>query len=212
MSTLIERLKQFNAKERYFLVRQVLGVKELHIGQPLRTRLEEALEIEIPATAPQFAAMDYHLDWLYAALQDPTDNQPQANPDLGQELGGKMIRASQEDIDFLIAFEKDEVTHVILLEAKAYTSWSQKQINDKTARLRNIFPDAILKSGVQPYLVLMSPSEATRLKPNGCPSWMLRNNNFIWIKLDIDPCKKITRCDEEGHPDQGGQLWKVDAR
>lgn len=212
MTTLIERLKLFNAKERYFLLRQVLGVEEFHLGQPLRGQLEEALGIEIPVAAHQFAAMDYHLDWLYAALHNPPYNEPQVNPDFGPKLGGKMIRASQEDIDFLIAFEKDDVTHIILLEAKAYTGWSQKQIDDKTARLRNIFPEAILNSGVRPYLVLMSPSKATRMKPNDCPSWMLRNDKFIWIELEIDVCKKVTRCSEQGLPAQKGQHWMVETR
>lgn len=212
MNTLIERLKHFNAKERYFLLRQVLGKNNFRLDQKLRSDLEKALGIEIPQDAPLFAAMDYHLDWIYAALQDPQDNEPQPNPDMGKESGGKLIRASQEDIDFLIAFEKDDVTHIVLLEAKAYTGWSQKQIDDKTLRLRNIFSEDVLMSGVRAYLVLMSPSEPERLKPDGCPSWMLRDEAFIWIPLEIDPCKKVTRCDEAGNANQDGGLWIVENR
>ncbi len=65
MSDLIELLDDLNSKERFFLVRQALG--EFQLGADFRQELGEAIGLAIPSGA--FSWMDYHLDWLVAALR-----------------------------------------------------------------------------------------------------------------------------------------------
>ena len=64
MIHLIELLESFNRKERYFLIRQAVGGFKL--SDEFRRELGNATGLAIPQDA--FAAMDYHLDWLTAAL------------------------------------------------------------------------------------------------------------------------------------------------
>jgi hypothetical protein len=64
--SLEHRLALFNAKERFALIQRVLGVKVVpHAGF-----LDEILEACNITAKPEnvFCAMDFHLDWLYAAL------------------------------------------------------------------------------------------------------------------------------------------------
>ena len=57
--------------------------------------------------------------------------------------GFENINETQEDIDLLIAFESDHeggaVTHLVLIEAKAYVHWINGQLKSRAKRLRDIF-------------------------------------------------------------------------
>jgi predicted ATP-grasp superfamily ATP-dependent carboligase len=64
MQNLIKYLKDFNSKERFFLVGQILGNPSFTLASEFREKLSDLLEIPIPADA--LSAMDYHIDWLYA--------------------------------------------------------------------------------------------------------------------------------------------------
>ena len=66
MSEVIKWLKTFNAKERYFLLAYAQDQEELKLGPFFRGQLSQKLGVVVPEDA--FIAMDYHLDWLYAAL------------------------------------------------------------------------------------------------------------------------------------------------
>jgi hypothetical protein len=113
--------------------------------------------------------MDYHFDWLYASLQladrFPHDadlkDQPFESPDfrLPKAKQPVYVNENQEDIDLLVAFETVDTTHLVLVEAKGATSWSNAQLNSKLGRMKTIFdPDAKWsRSDVQPHLVLISP-------------------------------------------------------
>lgn len=53
-----------------------------------------------------------------------------------------LMTATQEDIDFLIAFaDKDDssLVHLVMLEAKGVTGWSNSQLARKARRLNAIF-------------------------------------------------------------------------
>lgn len=205
MNKLIQRLKDFNAKERYFLIRQVLGIPEFAIDQKFREALV-TVGITIPEEAKTYWAMDYHLNWLYAALHPAPDGKPQSN-------AAKNIKPNQEDVDFLIAYEADEVTHIVLLEAKGVTGWTNEQLGSKRERLNNMFTPDILAQGVQPHFVLISPKESKGLKAEGFPEWMCSGGKFPWLRLMLDSGElKVTHCDPLGKAKQGGDHWKVEPR
>ena len=141
--------------------------------------------------------MDYHLDWLYAAtvLLQANQQTPYSNKKLG-------IQANQEDIDFIIAFDRT----LILIEAKGDTPWSNEQLASKKARLDFMF-DADFQplAGVDKVLyVLMSPVEINWNHAES-PSKGLKSKNLpkgvssddVWMPLGMDKdLLKITRCDE----------------
>ncbi|MCX8042892.1 MAG: hypothetical protein N3B18_02055 [Desulfobacterota bacterium] len=93
------------------------------------------MRLKIPKAV--FAAIDYHLDWLYASLKIAASN------DTATVFPNRkgMIKAHQEDVDFLIAYEANDVYHLILIEAKGVTGLTNKQMTSKANRLRDIFGD-----------------------------------------------------------------------
>ena len=66
--------------------------------------------------------MDYHIDWLYASLNLAKDN----NPAKVYPNEKNVIKGQQEDIDWLIAFKGQSKYHLVLIEAKGVTGWSNK--------------------------------------------------------------------------------------
>jgi hypothetical protein len=182
--SLIDRLKCFNAKERYWVVHAALG----HF-KPSREFLEGAAKaagVAPPAKhCPDesiFLAMDYHLNWLCAALwvaltpsekagtaisnkRTPTETM---TPDhstsgpLGKDRA--LMENSQEDVDLLLAYPRpDGVTQVILIEAKCTGSFTKNQLGSKFSRLEGILgsigkKDFVDASKVSIKMILMSPN------------------------------------------------------
>ena len=130
MLNLIEHLRSFNRKERFILLTEALGRERL--GEDFRRRLGEAIGMTIPADA--YVAMDYHLDWLQMALH-LADNPPPKEPIRNDDL----VTGNQEDSDLLVAFDHELTTHIVLIEAKVETGWTNKQLNSKAERLSRIF-------------------------------------------------------------------------
>lgn len=102
MVTVLKYLREFNRKERFYLVGMALGNPQFQLCKQFRETLGEALSLQVPEGA--FAAMDYHLDWLAASLRLA------ANGEAGvpYRRDQRVITATQEDIDFLVAYEADE--------------------------------------------------------------------------------------------------------
>jgi hypothetical protein len=86
MPTLLTALRSFNRKERFLLLQWVLDRPGFPLGEGFRMKLEEACELEL--SGETVVAMDYHLDWLYAALRWARD-------DL---VPGTQIARDQDDI------------------------------------------------------------------------------------------------------------------
>ena len=90
----------------------------------------------VPADA--FVAMDYHLDWIQMALYlARTPDPPRPIPKeavLGD--GQKNINENQMDVDLLVAFDEGATTHLVLVEAKMETGWTNQQLCSKATRLR----------------------------------------------------------------------------
>ena len=97
MLDLIELLETLNRKERFFLIRQALGT--FRLDDEFRRRLGEATCLAIPCDA--FAAMDYHLEWLAAALCAYECG----NVDCLFDNRQRVVRGNQEDTDLLVVFK-----------------------------------------------------------------------------------------------------------
>ena len=202
---LLTNLRLFNRKERYFLVGLALDNQRFRLGSGFRQQLEAELGLCIPVDA--YAAMDYHLDWLYASLflaQQPDCRAVFDNKD-------ELVSANQEDADFLVAYREGEQHHLVLVEAKASTAFTNSQLRSKAKRLRAIFGEAGDRwPGVTPHFVLASPRQPQRLELAEWPAWMLSAGKVAWIRLPMpEGLVSVTRCDSHGAMTSEGGCWKV---
>ncbi len=189
---LAEALHRFNAKERNFLMRFAL-LGEVDSGPPKQSddwvnpsffqALGSALEgkpsqgnapghVKLSTAKCVYAAMDYHLDWLHAALWcaklewDPKlgagftpelrrieSPSTAVDPDrLQQDVMG-----NQEDVDLLLVIEDGGTTHLVLVEAKGVSSFDESQLGSKLKRLELILRKEAVPSGLLVSLVLLAP-------------------------------------------------------
>ncbi len=205
---IIEYLKSFNRKERFYLIGQLLGNVEFKLDPSVLEKILDLLELDTPTS--YFSAMDYHLDWIYASLELARGhgNEP-------RKRESSCIKATQEDVDFLLAFVDDSGnTHIVMIEAKGDTSFNNKQLQSKAKRLKAIFVKNSEKwSNVIPHFLICSPNKPTRINKDNIPSFMLNKNNsdFNWFKLDMPSNqKKVTRCHSDGKVSADGKCWKVE--
>lgn len=215
MPQVIDYLKRFNRKERFILLSHVLGQKDERVfclNRDFAKKLGCKLKLQNPIPCDAFVAMDFHLDWLQMALYlaDRGDSLPQIIPNEEDRL----VKASQEDVDLLIAF-KDEgtkKTHLVLIEAKADTGWDNDQIESKAERLELIFNKNPHGTDlVKPHFVLMSPRMPKKIKTHKWPDWMKAEgeSSILWLELPLrDGLLKVTRCDEKKNDtENGGHLF-----
>jgi len=143
---LLKRIREFNRKERYHLLTNAMG-GEFSLNEDFASKLSKAIKQgdESPPTKNELAsdatyvAMDYHLDWLAAAVQSICD--PNSDKPIGERIGNtlddgfQVLRGNQEDIDLLVVTKHKEKVWIILVEAKFDTGWSTKQLASKIRRL-----------------------------------------------------------------------------
>lgn len=158
--TLVEALKKFNRKERYWLIRNALGdnseILHLDLDPGFLELLEEMLlDVKVPENA--WWAVDYHIDWLAGAFhlfnwqgkenlsEKPVDNQ-------------KLFHASIQDIDLIVAFDNT----LIFIEAKGDSDWNYTQINTKIDRLQEIAKAEYIE-GLKAYFILMAPEDLVNI-------------------------------------------------
>jgi hypothetical protein len=208
MQNLIETLKDFKSKERFFLAGQILGNPDFTLSSEFREKLSGILEIPVPAQA--FSAMDYHLDWLYAGLNLAKDG----NPADIYPNGDAVIKGQQEDLDWLIAFREQNEYHLVLIEAKGVTGWTNRQMISKANRLGEIFGrQGNAWPGIVPHFVIMSPRLPQRLMLEQWPDWMAPEGKIKWLELAVpERLIQVYRCDEHGQINQAGRSWKVKQR
>ena len=204
MSVIVTNLKAFNRKERFFLVGTALGNHEFKLCAEFKELISKALRLDIPENT--FTAMDYHLDWVYASLVISRDDSIQIHSNFH-----RLIHASGEDSDLLVAYEVDKCCHIVFLEAKGVTRFSNSQLQSKIQRLLNIFGnDGNNWPGVIPHFAIVSPKEPQKINIDNWPDWALIGNKVKWIPLKINHnLKKIVRCNKEGKADNKGKYWIV---
>lgn len=207
MSTIIEHLKFFNRKERFILLHEVLGYESqtFRLGSVFREKLGTRLGLTVPRDS--FVAMDYHLDWIQMALclSDKSSEDKVIYND-------GIVDGNQRDVDLLIAFADGKTTHLVLLEAKGDTGWTNSQLKEKAKRFSRIFDEGSPgTSAVEPHFVMMSPKESHGLKTVGWPDWMKPNGKPLWLCLELPHgLRKVTRCSRDGRNDANGTHVKLE--
>jgi hypothetical protein len=220
MATLIDLLRSFNRKERFYLVGKALGNPGFKLGRGFRGLLKKAFGLPVPENA--FVAMDYHFDWIYASLflASPKADEAVAHKDHRNQpvyACTGAITANQEDVDLLIAFPDEPSplqTHLLLLEAKLDTGWTNKQFRSKAKRLKEIFgEDGDSCDGVIPHFAILSPDDSLGLDKQALPKWACPDGSPVWIEFPKPKdLQKVTRCNRKGVPDKDGKYWTVYAR
>ena len=213
MTDLIDLLSCFNRKERFFLVRQALGTKGGTGGFTLdpcfREKLGKAICVEVPDTA--LAWMDYHLDWIAASLW--AYRKPGCLDTIFPNPYQRVVTGTQRDIDLLIAFKTGDDHYLVLLEAKGYDDWNNRQLAKKSRQLKEIFgPHGDKHPNVKPYFCLSSPEQSKNLKIEDWPAWMRRDGTdpYYWLKLDLpSPRLHVTRCNSGGKSSKGGNYFCI---
>ncbi len=202
----INNLRSLNRKERFFLVGWALGNREFRLSSAFRRELSSSLDLDVPAES--FVAMDYHLDWIYAsAFLVATDDTNTVHPNKDGLVSG-----IQEDMDLVVAFSAGETAHLIMVEAKGVTGWTNKQATSKARRLEAIFGQGGDRwSHICPHFVIVSPREPQGLECSRWPGWMKRGDGRpYWIRMELPGgLVRVTRCSESGKVSQEGQYWKV---
>lgn len=217
---LIENLKSFNRKERFYLVGQMLGNPDFRMDKTQLNEISKLIEVKIPSE--YFAAMDYHLDWIYASLFLTKNCADKAFKRNSIENDGVkidyQISGTQEDVDFLLAFvDHENTTHIVMIEAKGDSYFSNDQLNSKNKRFKAIFGNEDTWPNVRPHFLLCSPKEPQKVNIED-PVYFLgpQESQIIWFSLVIDSGKnKVTRCmgrKENYKPSNKGDHWKVESR
>lgn len=202
----ITNLKSFNRKERFFLVGWALGNRDFRLSPAFRRELSSELELDIPGDA--FVAMDYHLDWIFASAFLSAIDDAEA---IHSNADG-LVSGSQEDMDLVVSFNAGEAAHLIMLEAKGVTAWTNKQATSKARRLEAIFGQRGDRwPHIHPHFILVSPRESEGLDCSGWPGWMRRGDECpYWMKMEIPGgLLRVTRCQETGKVSREGRYWKV---
>ena len=204
MSSVIEFLKAFNRKERFFLVADALGKPDFELSPEFKQKLERALGLRVPNDA--FVAMDYHLSWIYAAVVLGAEAiDLVASLGTVRENSEGLIRGNQEDVDLLVAYEDDQVTHLVVVEAKGVTGWTNGQMTSKATRLGLIFgQDGSRYPSIAPHFIITSPWRARDLRPAEWPKWMAPDSIIPWMPLPVR--SGLLR---PGRTDSRGTHWKV---
>jgi len=213
------KLSAFTRKERLFLFGFAAGgleTSELHspslqLSATFRAALGDVTCRSIPAHA--WASVDYHLDWLHAALQwhsgASVPLQPQDLLRTTTRDGASLVAGSQEDTDLVVAWADEEKAHVVLVEAKAYGAWDNKQAASKVARIA-----AIRAAGgehVDLRLALCSPRKPEKLATLDWPQWARDHKGKVsWLRLPVPNLRVTTeRCDVDGRASTQGTYWHI---
>ena len=218
MSRMIAALRSFDRKERFAVLREALGFDpEIpRLAHRFREKLNDSIDktrtIKCPTHA--YLAMDYHLDWIEMALHRAKEKKTGPASPFSKNLFPEINR-DQKDVDLLIAFDRKTttavITHLVLVEAKAYLGWNNAQLNEKADRLRNIFgEDGDDWCFVKPHFVLMTAKRSQRIRANNWPKWMRDGNEVNWLDYDLPNRLKITRCTENGEPSKTGAYLVID--
>ena len=213
MDGLIEKLRFLDRKERFAVLREVLG---FHPQAPtldcdFRRKLTKCIGAKVPKTC--FLAMDYHLDWIELAIHWAKNPSIQPGCHFRPDFA---IKGNQEDIDVLVAFRElgatKITTHLVMIEAKAYSSWDNKQLESKTTRLSEIMEKVRMPDELQPHFVLMTGAEGKGVKYNSWCTWMkTQEKQPFWLKYNLPPNRyKFTRCDENGFGNKEGGHLRLD--
>jgi hypothetical protein len=210
IATISDTLQSFNRKERYWLVRNCLGSAPLNESFLKRLSYELSSRDVQPIPSTAWWAVDYHLNWVIAAIRWHV---LAPNWEV-QDNDKNLVQGNQEDIDLIIANGKD----LILVEAK-FDGWNKddcKQLNSKLGRLSALCDDTtgnVLDTSLRMHFVLMSQKkpDARKLENVEWPHWAIHGELPYRLILEVAPIPHLTcfRCNEEKRKDKVGGHWTV---
>jgi len=212
---LIENLKSFNRKERFYLVGQMLGNPDFRMDDKQLDKISELIDTQIPRE--YFAAMDYHLDWIYASLflTQNHDEKPFPRNFIDNKKVDLQISGTQEDVDFLLAFvDHENTTHIVMIEAKGDSYFSNGQLDSKNKRFKAIFGNGNTWRNVRAHFLTCSLKRPQKISIEE-PVYFMCNeeSELTWFPLIMDTGKnKVTRCMNNNKPCSEGDHWKVESR
>lgn len=214
---LIKNLKSFNRKERFYLIGQMLGNPEFRMDDNQLDKISKLIGLTIPRK--YFAAMDYHLDWIYASLYLTKNNSKSCVERNFIEENGiaidYQISGTQEDVDFLLAFvDEKQITHLVMIEAKGDSYFSNGQLDSKNKRFKAIFGNENTWLNVRPHFLICSPKEPQKISIEE-PAYFIFNkkSELTWFPLKMgDGKNKVPRCNEDDKSCNDGKHWKVESR
>ncbi len=204
--TFVEVIRAFDSHERGILFKWAAG-EPFKISAELRSELSKKLERSLPAEP--FVAMDYTLDWLHAALTCFLI--PEAWEE-SQPIQLETIKGSQEDIDLLICWA-DPAPHLVLVEAKGFTGWSNDQMASKAKRLGAILNESV-RATVDSHFVLAGPEPSVGLRRDNWPGWMQGGGSIHFLHIpDPGPRWQVQRhklnvTSEEEHVPPSWTMWR----
>jgi hypothetical protein len=196
----IKALKQFNVKERNFLMRYALSQDlSADFVNDLVNRLQEIGMLGLHDAKAVYWGMDYHLEWINASLLLATGALNIKGGDKPNRREG-VLEARVEDVDLMVVMEKSDGTlMLVLIEAKGITSFGEGQLNSKADRLKEI-RTSVGADGewLETVMLIMSPdmsrpSKDTRktfvgqLNPKDVKFWPSNvpgdENELVWLEL-----------------------------
>lgn len=193
-------LELLDSHERPILLRWASD-HPLRLGDHVRREISGLLPQGTDVPADAFVAMDYTLDWLYAASQIYLSGTPYEAKKPRLRPTADELTASVEDVDLLIAWD-DGTPHTVLLEAKGFTAFTNGPMQRKVKRLADIF-DAGKAESFDLHFILVGPKRSLGLKTDDWPPWTgkLGRRHFLEIP---DPGTRLAvqRCTETGKPTQ----------
>lgn len=213
---LIDNLKSFNRKERFYLVGQMLGNPDFRMDDKQLDKISKLIDINIPIE--YFAAMDYHLDWIYASLFLTQNDADEAFERNFIEKDGinidYQISGTQEDVDFLLAFvDHENTTHIVMIEAKGDSYFSNGQLDSKNKRFKAIFGNENTWPNVRPHFLICSPKRPQKVNIEDPAYFIFKSSKLLWLELGMgDGKNKVTRWGEENKPSSDGKYWTVERR
>ncbi|HHQ4573066.1 TPA: hypothetical protein ACSP3H_003979 [Aeromonas veronii] len=179
-------------------------------------KISKLIEVKIPRE--YFAAMDYHLDWIYASLYLTKNNTASCVERNFIEENGiaidYQISGTQEDVDFLIAFvDHENTTHIVMIEAKGDSYFSNGQLDSKNKRFKAIFGNENTWPNIRPHFLICSPKEPQKINIEDPAYFIFKNSELLLLKLDMgDGKKKVTRCNKDDKACNYGKHWKIESR
>jgi hypothetical protein len=209
---LLENLKAFNRKERFFVVGWALDNPTFRVGNKFRKQVAKDTGLHIPVEA--FCAMDFHMDWILGCLY--VTKEERATYEM---LETGEVNQNNEDVDLVVAYEAGDKTHLMLIEAKGVTGWNNAQLRHKAKRLGKIFGTGQVTGrvtdrwpGVEPHWILASAAskKPEKVDVSDWPAWMKPGGQLRWLELPLPSgLRKIVRCDKGGKKNAAGVFWRV---
>jgi hypothetical protein len=215
---LADALERFNRKERNLLIRDALGHQHIRIplSDDFRQRVAKVLDLQKEIPEDAWWGTDYHFDWLAGALAlhfgDDCVCQTGRPNSHGDTKSKRLVQGNQEDIDLLLATGQD----LILIEAKAYSGWSESQLNSKLARIELLrsYKEELAQSSdrkVRLHFLLMSDRRPETWSPKW-PDGVEKNSEVRHLDIHLENHENVlavSRCDENGKRSASGDRWRI---